>query len=126
MGRRAARPRSAATGRGEPERQDLEGAHRRRGDRFGAAAGLRHRHSTADPGHPAAGPGSGQPTLCTGAPGSPPVWCHAPLISPVLRAKSATCKFEVLKLGLTTAACDYVWWWPEAISVAGVEVGPDY
>ena len=33
------------------------------GDCFGAAAGLRHRHSTADPGHPAAGPGSGQPTL---------------------------------------------------------------
>ena len=99
MGRRAARPRSAAAGRGEPGRQDLEGAHRRRGDRLGAAAGLRHRHPAADPGHPAAGPGPGQPTPCTEAPGPPPAWCHAPLISPFLRAKSATCKFEVLKLG---------------------------
>jgi hypothetical protein len=78
MGRRAARPRPAATGEGEPGRQDLDGAHRGRGDRFGTAAGLRHRHSTTRPRNPATGARSRQPTRCTEAPGPTPASCQAP------------------------------------------------
>src|SRR3954452_20395995 len=100
MGRRAARPRPAAAGGGDPGRQDLEGPHRRRGDRLGPATGLRYRHPTADPRHPAARASRGLPTPCTEAPGSTPAWCHAPLISRFLQARSATCKIEVLKLGV--------------------------
>src|SRR3954470_22106971 len=107
MGRRAARPRPAAAGGGDPGRQDLEAPHRRRGDRLGPAAGLRYRHPTADPRHPAASASRGQPTRCTEGPGSTPAWCHAPLISRFLQARSATCKIEVLKLGLMRRSAWY-------------------